>query len=207
MDKLKAIYKRLLLVIDKIKAIYEKVFLLSQPLILHPLNFWRDHQYSNETTEEILKDCIYPLLALAALGVFLGDYFRSDYFTIGSALLWSMREVALFALLWYGGIFASKKWFAHLGYQIETKIIEKLIAYALIPFLVVSTVTGLFPFLDFFDLLGFYSFYIFWAGARKMLPFPKEKRDSYILVLMSVVWTVFVIVSYVLAKLLTPSEA
>jgi len=207
MDKLKAIYKRFLLVIDKIKAIYEKVYIFSLPLILHPLNFWRIHKDSSETTAEILKDYVYPLLAMATFGVFLGDYFRSDYFTIGSALLWSIREVALFAMLWYGGIFASKKWFAYLGYPIDNKTIERLIAYAMIPFLVISAVTGLFPFLDFFDLLGMYSFYIFWAGARKLLPFPKEKRDSYILVLMSVVWTVFILVAFFLAKLLTPAES
>jgi hypothetical protein len=80
--------------------------------------------------------------------------------------------------------------------------LQKLVSYSLVPFLLVSAVTGLFPFFYFLDIFGIYGFYIFMMGGRKLLSFPREKRDNLILKIVAANWIVFGLISFTLAKLL-----
>src|SRR5690606_11437209 len=82
-------------------------------------------------------------------------------------------------------------------------IARKLVVYSLTPFLMVSIITGMFPFLYVMDVLGLYGIYIFWMGARTLLEFPERKQTSYILVTTMANFFVFSFLSIFLSKLLT----
>jgi hypothetical protein len=184
------------------KELAFKIYLLSQELILNPRAFWRLHADSKENREELFRNLLLPLLSAVTVAVFLGEFFRSDYFRIWVAALWAIREVFLFASLYFGGIFAIKELVKYFGYEVKTEALQKLVAYSLVPFLLVSFVTGLFPFFYFLDIFGIYGFYVFLMGGRRLLQFPKEQRDSLILKIIAANWIIFGILSFSTAKLL-----
>ena len=187
---------------EKLKVIYLKIYVLVQELILDPRGFWRSHADTRESQEELLKNLLLPLLAAATTAVFLGEFFRSDYFRIWVAALWAIREIVLFASLYFIGVYGTNELIKYLGFEEKIEPLQKLVAYSLMPFMLVSVVTGLFPFFYFLDIFGIYGFYIFLMGGRRLLAFPKEKRDKTILQIIAANWIVFGLISFTLAKLL-----
>ena len=184
------------------KELALKIYALSQELILNPRASWRLYADKKESRDELFKNLLLPLLAAVSLAVFLGEFFRSDYFRIWVAALWVIREVALFAALYFVGVYGTNELIKFFGYEEKTEVLEKLVAYSLVPFLLVSIVTGFFPFFYFLDIFGIYGFYIFLMGGRRLLQFPKEQRDSLILKIIAANWIIFGILSFSTAKLL-----
>jgi hypothetical protein len=184
------------------KELALKIYILSQELILNPRAFWRLHADSKESKDELFKNLLLPLLVAVSVAVFLGEFFRSDYFRIWVGALWVIREVLLFAVLYFIGVYGSNELIKYFGYGEKTEALQKLVAFSLVPFLLISIVTGFFPFFYFLDIFGIYGFYIFLMGGRKLLLFPKEKRDNLILKIIAVNWIVFGLLSFTTAKLL-----
>jgi hypothetical protein len=184
------------------KELFLKIYSLSQELIVNPREFWRTHANTNESFEVLLKKLLLPLLAVVSAAVFLGEFFRSDYFRIWVAALWVIREIALFASLFFVGVYGTNEIIKYFGFETKIENLQKLVSYSLVPFLLISAVTGLFPFFYFLDIFGIFGFYIFLMGGRKLLPFPREKRDNLILKIVAANWIVFGLISFTLAKLL-----
>lgn len=190
----------------KLKEHYYRIFPVAKEVVLQPIPFWRVHKDLDEDPQILLKEIVLPMMAVVSIAVFFGEFFRSDYFRIGVALLWVIREMMLFAALYFGGIYITNEMVKRFGYEVEIKTLQKLVSYSLIPFQLVSTVTGFFPFFGFLDFIGMYGLYVYWLGGRKLFPFPKEKRDNYILKIMGVNWLLFAILSLILFKMLTGPE-
>jgi hypothetical protein len=187
---------------EKLKTLYSNIYTLVQELILNPRGFWRSHLDTKESQDELFKNLLLPMLAIVITTVFFGEFFRSEYFRIWVAALWVLREIALFATLYFVGVFGTNEIIKYFGFEAKIENLQKLVAYSLVPFLIVSAVTGLFPFFYFLDIFGIYGFYIFLMGGRKLLPFPREKRDNLILKIVAANWIVFGLISFTLAKLL-----
>jgi hypothetical protein len=187
---------------EKLKLLYSKIYVLVQELILNPRGFWRAHNDTRESQDELFKSLLLPLLAIVSTAVFFGEFFRSDYFRIWVAALWVLREIVLFASLYFVGVYGTNEIIKYFGFEAKIENLQKLVSYSMVPFLVISVVTGLFPFFYFLDIFGIYGFYIFLMGGRKLLPFPKEKRDNLILKIIAANWIVFGLISFALAKLL-----
>lgn len=184
------------------KELVLKIFALSQELILNPRAFWKSRIDTRESQKELFKNLLLPLLAVVATAIFLGEFFRSDYFRIWVAALWALREIFLFASLYFIGVYGTNELIKYLGFEEKIEALQKLVSYSLVPFLLVSVVTGLFPFFYFLDIFGIYGFYIFLMGGRRLLLFPKEKRDKTILQIIAANWIIFGLLSFTLAKLL-----
>lgn len=187
---------------EKLKVLYFKIYVLVQELILNPRGFWKSHADTRESQDELVKNLLLPLLATVATAVFLGEFFRSDYFRIWVAALWVIREIVLFTSLYFIGVYGTNELIKYLGFEEKIEPLQKLVAYSLMPFMLVSVVTGLFPFFYFLDIFGIYGFYIFLMGGRRLLLFPKEKRDKTILQIIAANWIVFGLISFTLAELL-----
>lgn len=185
------------------KELVLKLVALVQEMIADPLGFWRSHANSKESRDELLRNWLLPLIGFAALAVFLGEFFRSDYFRIWVALLGAIREILLLAAIYFVGVYGSKEMIKLLGYEVKIDYLQKLVVYSMIPFLIISIVTGLLPFLYFLDIFGVFSFYVFFIGSRVLLKLPKDKGDNIILKIIAANWIVFAMLSFILAKLLT----
>jgi hypothetical protein len=187
---------------EKLKVIYLKIYVLVQELILNPRAFWKSHYETRETQDELFKNLLFPLLAVVSAAVFFGEFFRSDYFRIWVAALWAIREVILFASLYFIGVYGTNEMVKYLGFEEKIEPLKKLVAYSMVPFMLISVGTGIFPFFYFLDIFGIYGFYIFTMGSNKLLSFPKEKRGNIILKIIVANWIVFGFISFTLAKLL-----
>jgi hypothetical protein len=198
---------------EKLKILYSKIYVLAkeinvmaQEMIFNPRAFWKSHSEIRETQDELFKNLLFPLLAVVCTAVFFGEFFRSDYFRIWVALLWVIREILLFAALYFVGVYGTNELIKYFGYEGKIEPLQKLVAYSMVPFMLVSVVTGFFPFFYFLDIFGIYGFYIFTIGSNRLLSFPKEKRGNIILKIIAANWIVFGLLSFVLARLLMPLD-
>ncbi len=185
---------------EKLKILYSKIYVLVQELILNPRGFWRSHSHDRESQDDLFRNLLFPLLAVVCTAVFFGEFFRSDYFRIWVALLWVIREIILFATLYFVGVYGTNEMIKYFGYEDKIEPLQKLVAYSLVPFMLISVGTGLFPFFYFLDIFGIYGFYIFTMGSNRLLSLPKEKRGSIILKIIVANWIVFGLLSYGLGQ-------
>lgn len=191
---------------EKLKILYLKIYVQAQEMILNPRAFWKSHYDTRESQDELFKNLLFPLLAVVCTAVFFGEFFRSDYFRIWVALLWVIREILLFAALYFISVYGTNEYIKYIGFEEKIIPLQKLVAYSLVPFMLVSVVTGLFPFFYFLDIFGIYGFYIFTKGSNRLLNFPKEKRGNLILKIIAVNWIIFGLLSFALAQLLIPLD-
>lgn len=195
MEKLKIFY-------SKINVLVQEINILARELILNPRAFWKSHYETRETQDELFRNLLFPLLTAVCLAVFFGEFFRSDYFRIWVALLWVIREIILFATLYFVGVYGTNELLKYFGYPESIEPLQKLVAYSLVPFMLISVGTGLFPFFYFLDIFGIYGFYVFTLGSNRLLPVPKEKRGKTVLQILIANWIIFGLISYGLGQLL-----
>lgn len=172
--------------------------------IVNPKSFWIEKKDNLDNQAMLLLGYFFPLLIIAAITVFFGELFRSNHFYIGFALLKSLRVIVLFVLQYFLAVVFTSELMKTFGGIKNKSIAQNLVVYSITPFMLVSIVTGLFPFLYVIDVLGFYGFFIFWVGAKETLnDFPENKQSSYILITIVVNFFVFSFLSITLSKLLT----
>jgi len=180
---------------------FSKIIAEVQELILKPKDFWEGKKETDGGQATLLAYLI-PFLVLLALVVFVGEFFKRTDFFIEYPVLKAVREIVLFALEYFIGVFFTTELMKTFGGEKDVNTARKLVAYSMTPFLLVSMITGLFPFLYVVDVLGMYSFYLFWVGAKELVKIPENKQYSYILITIVVNFFVFSFLSIFLSKLL-----
>ncbi len=184
------------------KTLFSDIINRGKQVLINPKLFWLSKKESLNSPAKLLLRYLLPILIVVAVTVFLGEFFRSSHFYIGFALLKSLRTVVLFLLQYLISIFFINELIKTFGGEKNISISRNLAVYSLTPFLLVSMLTGLFPFLYVLDILGFYSFYIFWLGVKELLVFPENKRTSFTLITIVVTFFTFSFLSIILSKLL-----
>ncbi len=180
----------------------QKLFLVIRENILDPKEFWKKQKETNENFSVQITGFFIPVLAATGVAVFLGEFFTSSHFYMGYAVMKALRELVLFILQFSISVYLTNELIKTFKGQKDIISVRKLVLYSMTPFLLVSIVTGLFQFLYVLDILGVYSFYIFWLGANELLDLPKEKKDSYIIITIIVNFFVFSFLSILLSNLL-----
>ena len=182
---------------------FSKIVAQIREVIFNPKEFWISVKNENKGTIQLLTGYFLPILIIVAIAVFLGEFFRSAHFYMGYAVLKALREIILFVLVYLSSVFFTKELMKTFGTEKNVKAAQLLVIYSSTPFLIVSVVTGLFPFLYVLDILGIYSFYIFWTGVIELLDIPSPKRSSYSIITILVNFFMFSFLSVFLSKLLT----
>lgn len=174
----------------------------AKELILTPAVFWKKQKETSEDTKILWLTYLLPMMLMVAVAVFMGEFFgRTDFF-IEYPLLKALREIVLFGLTYYFGVMISAELMKSFGAEKNVEIARKLVAYSMTPFVLISAVNGLFPFLYVLDIVGLYSFYLFWLGAKELLTFPESKEHSYVIITIVANFFVFSFLSVFLSKLL-----
>lgn len=184
-------------------ALFKNIFLWIQDILFNPNEFWTLQKQNQIKSRKLFAGYFFPLLLLAGLGVFTGEFFRSNHFYAGFALMKSAREILLFLLQYIFSVVFTNELIKTFGGQKNRKTAQMLVVFSLTPFLLVSIITGLFPFLYVLDALGLYSFFIFWIGAKELLEFPERKFEKYVLTTILANFFIFSFLSVLLSKLLT----
>lgn len=181
----------------------QKIVSTIRECILTPKEFWKSQKVSSDSVSKHISGFFIPVLAVVAVAVFFGEFFKSSHFYVGYAVLKAAREIILFVLEYLLAVFFTNELIKNFKGEKNIVAVRKLVLFSMTPFLMVSLITGLFQFLYVLDILGVYSFYIFWLGANELLELPKEKKDSYIILAVLVNFFVFSFLSIFLSKLLT----
>jgi hypothetical protein len=171
--------------------------------VLKPKDFWEDEKINPTNLKQVFVSFYLPLVLLAGIAEFAGQMLRGSGFYLMFPVMRAMREIILFLLLYIVSVFLSNLLIKAFGGEKNLAVVRKLVIFSLIPVLLVSIVTNLFPFLYVLDVAGFYSFFIFLAGVEEMLVFPERKRNRYILTTLMVNFFAFTFLSIFLSRLLT----
>lgn len=169
-------------------------------VVLTPVDFWENQKETKLSQKDLLLKFFLPVLFIIALAVFTGELIKSNNLYIDFAALKAMREILLFLLQYFIAVFLTSELMKTFGAKKNTKLAQILVVYSLVPILLVSFVSGLFQFLYVIDVLGMYSFYIFWIGANHLLDFPDNKKARYIIITLLVNFFVFSFLSILLSK-------
>ena len=183
----------------KLSELVDKV----RKIVLNPKNFWKSQKEKDEGLAILLGNYFFPILLIVVFVVFLGEFFRSAHFYVVFALLKAVREFILFTIAFFVLVYFTNVLIKTFGGEKDIRAVRQIVTYSLTPMLLVSMVTGLFPFFYPLDILGVYSFYIFWTGGKELLHLPEQKWDSYLLLTIIVDFLIFGFLSIILSQLLT----
>ncbi len=181
---------------------FKKIFRKIEKLLFTPKAFWEAEKNKTTGEKNLMLVYLLPLIGMVAIAVFIGDFFKRIDFFIEYPLLKALRIVLLFLLTYQIGVFFTTELMKTFGAEKQKDIARKLVAYSITPFLLVSLITGLFPFLYVLSVLGLYGFYLFWQGVDKLLSLPENRKSSYTLITIVTNFFVFSFLSVLLTKLL-----
>lgn len=184
------------------KIVFAEIIKICKELLLNTRDFWSSKKDQLDTQFKLLSGFFLPLLSFAALMVLLGELFRSNHFYFGFAILKSLKVIVLFVLQYYVTVFFVRELMKTFGSEKNTKAAQNLVIYSLTPLLLVTMVTGIFPFLYVLDILGLYGFYIFWVGVPEILKFPENKRTRYTMLVLLICLFTFSFMSIFLNELI-----
>lgn len=171
-------------------------------VILYPKTFWRSQKHLKGNQSTLLFGYFFPLVIFVSLGEFLGEFTGSQHLYMGYAALKLLRVIILYTLQYFVSVFLTNELVEPFGGQKNLIQVQKLIIYSLTPFLLVSFISGLFPFFYVIDIFGFYGFYIFWIGVHEMMDFPDRTINRYIIAAVLVNILIFEFLSFLLSRLL-----
>ncbi|WP_372648397.1 Yip1 family protein [Draconibacterium sp.] len=170
-------------------------------ILVNPNGFWVE-QKETADSKQLWLTYLLPIALAGAVSVFIGEFFKRTDFFIQFPLLKAAREILLFVLQYFISVFFTKELMKTFGGEKNVDLARKLVVYSMTPMLLVSVITGLFPFLYVVDIFGIYSFYLFWIGAKELLTFPENKEQSYIIITIVVNFFIFSFLSVFLSKVL-----
>jgi len=158
-----------------ISDLYEKC----KNLILKPENFFLENRGSKNVN--FFSSLLLPLIIFMGVGVFLGEFLSNSKFLFSYALMSTLRIVVYYLLVYFLEVWALGELLkSHEGTQ-DKNSLRLVVAGSLVPSVLASFITGLFPGLYVFGILGLYGFYLFWVGVKKCLKIPEKNQFRYIL--------------------------
>jgi len=184
------------------EIVFRNISIVIKDVIVHPKAFWRSQKELSENQPTLFLGYFFPLVIIVSLGEFLGEFTGNQHFYVGYAALKFLRVIILFTLQYFIAVFMTNELVKPFGGKKNLVDIQKLIVYSLTPFLLSSFISALFPFLYIIDILGLYSFYIFWIGVHELIDFPERNKNRYILNAILVNIFIFGFLSISLSKLL-----
>ena len=173
-----------------------------QKILLNPKEFWLSQKSKKTTRIKLITSFFMPFLGVIALAVFLGEFFGSAHFFMGYAIMKAIRKIVLLSVLYLIVVYATNELLKAFGGQKNIQISERVVVYSMTPFLLISIFTGLFPYFYVLDVLGLYSFYLYWIGAKEMFDVPEQNFSSYIILNIVIGFFTLEILSIVFSKLL-----
>jgi len=181
---------------------FSRLFKNIKEILINPRDFWADKKQSSNAPSGLWWEFFIPLVVAVAISVFVGEFFRRSDFFVEYPVLKAVKAIMLFLFQYLVSVFLTNELIKTFGGEKDLIAVRKLVIYSMTPLLLVSAITGLFPFLYVMDILGIYSFYIFWLGAKELLILPDNKQNSYILITIVVNFFVFGFLSLFLSRLL-----
>lgn len=160
---------------EYLKTLYDKC----KKLILKPENFFLENR--DIENGRLFSSLLVPLIIFMGAGVFLGEIISNSNFLFSYALMKTFRIIVYYILVYYLEMWALGELLKSHGGTQDKNLICLVVVSSMIPSVLASFITGLFPGLYVFGILGLYGFYIFVVGVKKCLKIPEKNQFRYIL--------------------------
>lgn len=184
-----------------IKERYQQLFQTSFRLIAAPNQFWKEEP-KEESAKEIFRSFFLPLVVLVGVAIFLGELITSSEFLLSYAMARSLREIFSYILQYFLSVYVLNELMTSFGGMKNRLAISRLVAYSLLPLLVVSFLTGLFPALYVLNVLSLYGIFLFVLGIKGSLELPEANKNKYAMIAFLLVFLILLILDVFSWKLL-----
>jgi hypothetical protein len=184
-----------------IKQRYQQFFQTGVRLMVEPNRFWRETQKEKDANE-MFRDFLLPLVIFAGVAIFIGELITSSEFLFSYAVARSVREMVSFILQYYLSVYVLNELLTSFGGVKDRLAVSRLVAYSLLPLLLVSILTGLFPGLYVLNVLNLYGIFLFFMGVKGSLGLPEANKNWYAIIALLLVFLIFMILNVTSWKLL-----
>lgn len=165
-------------------------------LILEPKKFWSDRPHQ-EDPDNIVSHLFVPLVFLVGLAVFLGEIINSVEILWSYAFFKAIREIVSYFMQFIIAVPVLAALLKNFGGTKNRTSVYVVLACTLVPFLLASLITALFPALYIISIAGLYGFYIFVLGALSQLEIPKENQTRYVILAILLIILIFGLVNII----------
>ncbi|MBE0654104.1 MAG: DUF1282 family protein, partial [Bacteroidales bacterium] len=168
--------------------------------LIYPVTSWIDISADKKPREELLKDFLLPLSLIVGLFSFLGTTFSAgipDTFSFAYLVLSGMISfLVIFLEVYLSGWLITK--IAHtFNKETNSNDIFNLVIFSHVPFFLTLAVSKLFPSLIFINLLGAYSFFLFWNGIDHFITINKENKQIFMVLSVLVMILTYVLLTWI----------
>ena len=175
----------------------------SYRIIVYPGNHWRSVKDSKDLLNNSWVRFYVPGLLLAFLAVMIGDLiFESEYgFLLMDTIIKASRKVVVLGLLLLASnmiIYEISRIF-HVPVSYEDS--RKIASYSMLPVLISTIITSLFPFMDIIGILAFYSLYLVYSALHNLYGIDIKRQINYIAILLSMLFLAFALIALLMTKL------
>jgi hypothetical protein len=186
--------------IMNIKQLHTFLFHEIKSLILEPKKFWTGKQ-SQECKEHVVSRIFIPLVLWVGLAIFVGEVIHSFEILWSYAFFRAVREMISYSLQFLIAVPVLSILLKNFGGTSDRKIVRLVLGYTLVPFLLASFITGLFPGLYIVSIAGLYGFYLFAIGALTLFEIPVENQSRYVILAILLIILIFGLVNILCWKL------
>ncbi len=163
-------------------------------LIPDPKRFWLESQ-ERERPENVVSLVFLPLVILAGVAVFLGEIVNSVEILWSYAIFKGIREIISYILQLVIAVPVLSTLLKNFGGTAGKPKMRLVLIYTLVPFLLTSLITGLFPSLYIVSIAGLYGFYVFAIGALVSFEIPVENQSRYVILAILLIILIFGLVN------------
>jgi hypothetical protein len=165
-----------------------------------PKKFWKK-KLAEGFESSVISSFFLPLVILVGLAVMLGEICWNNELLWSYALLKGLRESVSYLLQFYVAAFVLFRLLQNFKGTENPQSIRNVLAYSLLPFLLASVITGLFPGLYILGIIGLYGFYLFVTGAQTCLEIPKDHQARFIILAILLIVLIFGTINVISWKL------
>ncbi|MFV0555163.1 MAG: Yip1 family protein [Mangrovibacterium sp.] len=159
-----------------IKQLTDEIIQTSKEIVLSPQTFWQDKNRHAMVNRVFLFSVL-----LSGVASFLGNLMWSKSFLWSFALGKAIREIVADLLMWFVASFIIKKLSENFGAKTESGVVSSVVAWSLLPVVLIAVVVSLIPWLNPLQFLGLYAFYLFYLGVKSCFNLPEANLSRYVL--------------------------
>ena len=172
-------------------------------VIVNPSEQWSILKNKSDSRIPLFSRLLIPWLLILLISVIIGKLlFRSAYgIILTDVLVVAVRKTLLLIMTFLASIMilyeTSRKFRIPIGFETSRRIV----AYSMLPLIMVAVLTALFPFLRLAGLAAFYSLYLLYIAPQKMYEIDPVKNLNFYLILITGTFLSYLIISILLHKL------
>ncbi|RKD86435.1 Yip1 family protein [Mangrovibacterium diazotrophicum] len=183
------------------KAQFNWLFQESWTLLGEPKKFWKK-KLAEGFSQSIVVTFFIPLVVLAGVAILLGEIFWNEELLWSYAIFKSLREIFSYLVQYFITALVMIRLLENFKGTSNKTVLYNVLAYSLLPFIIASIVTGLFPGLYVLGIIGLYGFYLLVLGIQTCLEIPKENQSRFIILSILLIVFIFGTVNVISWKIL-----